>query len=96
MNNKTYAEQVQEMSCSGQIKELLLDKKVCRDIAKSIESIMLILNQNQRDMVTEANMERIGPAVLAHKQIINILDLFAGAGKGIIATEEKAEKLKNQ
>jgi len=52
------------MKKSPQIELLLNDKKVCRDIAKCYESLMLILNQNMRDVVTEANMLIIGPAIL--------------------------------
>lgn len=84
------------MKTSPQIELLLKDKRVVRDIAKAYDSLMLILNQSQRDMVTEENMERIGPAVLAHKEIVNIIDLFDGAGKKQISEDEKIEKLKNQ
>ncbi len=82
------------MKISPQITLLLKDKKVCRDIAKSYDSIMLILSQNQRDIVTEENMDKIGPAIFAHKEIVDIIDLFDGAGKKQIAEDEKAEKAK--
>lgn len=84
------------MKSSPQIEILLSNKKVCRDIAKCYESLMLILNQNQRDVVTEANMLIIGPAILAHKEIIDVIDLFDGAGKKVIAEDERMEKLKNK
>jgi hypothetical protein len=84
------------MKKSPQIELLLLNKKVCRDIAKSYDSLMLILNQNMRDVVTETNMPIIGPAVLAHKEIVDVIDLFDGAGRKVLAEEEKAEKLKNK
>lgn len=84
------------MKKSPQIDLLLTNKRVCKDVAKSYESLMLILNQNQRDVVTEVNMANIGPAILAHKEIVDIIDLFDAAGRIVIADEEKAEKLKTK
>lgn len=86
------------MKSSPQITLLVSNKKVCRDIAKAYESLMLILSQNQRDIVTEENMDRIGPAILAHKEIVDIIDFFDAAGRLIIRDEEKVEtaKTKNQ
>jgi len=81
-----------EMKKSPQIELLLLDKRVCRDVAMAYSSLMLILSQNQRDVVTEENMLKIGPTILAHKEIVDILDLFDGAGKKVVAEEERLSK----
>ena len=82
------------MKNSPQIEILLKDKKVCRDVAKAYDSLMLIFNQNMRDIVTLDNMGIIGPAVLAHKELVDIIDLFDGAGKKVISEDEKIEKAK--
>jgi hypothetical protein len=66
---------------SNALKLLLQDDHLCIDIARSHDSIVKVVEQYQRDMVTTENVETIGHQVLAIKQILDTLLLFATQGK---------------
>lgn len=67
--------------CSNEMKDLLLDPQITKDLALSYPSVERILLQTQRDITKTGNDEEILQVIKGLKIIDNVLKLFAAEGK---------------
>lgn len=68
---------------------LLDQNNICKDISRAFPSIKEVLHQVQFDIATEDNRDRVGPTILAMKNILDVLAVFKTKGDLIIKQEEK-------
>lgn len=67
-------------SCSNELKALLLQPQVTKDIAQCYASVEKVLLQVQRDIISNGNDEEILQVIKGLKSIDNVLKLFATEG----------------
>jgi hypothetical protein len=68
---------------------LMEDPTFCKHIARSEESLMLLVNQLQRDIVCQDNAATVGYSVLAMKNVQDLVLVVAAKGHALIAQENK-------
>lgn len=68
---------------------LMEDPSFCKDIARSEESLMLLINQLQRDIICESNATTVGLSILALKNLQDVMLVVAAKGNVFISEENK-------
>ncbi len=67
--------------CSNEMKALLLQSRITKDIASSYPSMEQVMLQVQRDTVATGNDEEILQVIKGLKKLDNVLKMFAVEGK---------------
>lgn len=71
------------------IEQLFDDKQLVADIHRSYGSIDKLITECQRLVVTEENMDKIGPVVLAMSEIQKVMLLFKMEGESLKKEADK-------
>ena len=73
--------------------EGLLNKPhLCRMVARNSPELKEILHQVMLDIANEDNRDKVGPTVLAIKNILDTFALFEAKGRVILAEEERRNR----
>ena len=67
--------------------ELLNDPVICKNFFRSAESLKQVICQVQLDIANEENRDTVGPTIVALKNFLDILLLFAAKGALLIKEE---------
>jgi hypothetical protein len=68
-------------ACSNEMKDLLLQPGITKDIAQCYPSVEKVMLQVQRDITSGNNDEEILQVIKGLKKIDNVLKLFAAEGE---------------
>lgn len=73
---------------SPQMTFLLGESSICKRMAVVAPDIRAIFFQTVLDITNEGNRDTVGPTVLAAKNLLDVLELFASRGEQLLNSEK--------